>query len=130
MQTEYPASASGFINSYNVVFPAAFALAHLARAAAAIFALTAALIFLRFLAGLSDAAGAVPLILAQRALAPAAIAARTARDMRPRFFVGLKAAGGFGGIGKNLTQQRFHRDIHRGGQSQTGALAVWSGVGH
>ena len=68
---------------YNVVFPAFFALAHLALAFAAIFALVAALNFFRFFPDLA----VVPLILAQRALAAAAIAARPARDIRRFFFV-------------------------------------------
>jgi hypothetical protein len=54
------------IPNYSLLFPAAFALAHLALAAAEIAALPAALIFrLAFLAGLAD--GAVPLILAHLA---------------------------------------------------------------
>ena len=57
--------------NYNELLPAALALAHLFRAAAAIFALVAALIFLMDLAGLiKDFA----LVLAHLALCAAAIA--------------------------------------------------------
>jgi hypothetical protein len=64
---------------YSVVFPAALAAFHRALAAAAIFALDAALIFLLgFRPGLADTA--LPLLyFAHRALAAAAIAARPAR---------------------------------------------------
>ena len=72
---------------YNIFFPAALAFLHLARAAAASFALVAGLLRRSLFFAGSEAAGAVPLILAHRALAPAAIAARPARDMR-RFFFG------------------------------------------
>jgi len=55
---------------YSVFFPSALTFAHLARAAAAIFAFASALIFLRFLVGFSSesaVAPAVPLIIAHRA---------------------------------------------------------------
>ena len=71
--------------AYNVVFPSALALTHLALALAANFALAAALNFLRFFAGL-DFFAPLPRYLAHLALAAAAIAARPARDMR-RFFL-------------------------------------------
>ncbi len=75
--------------SYSAVFPSAFALAHLALAAAASFALTAALTFL-FLAGFSDFVAPFPLYLAQRALAAAAMAAfPAALNLRLPFFAGL-----------------------------------------
>jgi hypothetical protein len=67
---------------YSLDFPAALALAHRARAAAAILARPAALI-VRRPAGLADTA-AVPLAprtLAQRALAAAAIRAQPAADI-------------------------------------------------
>ena len=106
---------------YNVFFPSAFTLAHLALAIAASLALTAGLIrrsaflpvfgvarvpltlaHLAFVAAIMAALpaalnrllrflGAVPLILAHLARAPAAILARAAADMR-RFF-GAFAAG-------------------------------------
>lgn len=66
---------------YNPFFPVALTLAHLALAAAAIFALAAALNFLFFLADL-DFFPALPLYPAHLALAAAAIRARPARDIR------------------------------------------------
>jgi hypothetical protein len=63
------------MRAYSFFFPAAFALAHLALAAAAIFARPAALIFRRFFG-----AALPPLIFAHRALWAAAIAALAALE--------------------------------------------------
>lgn len=64
---------------YSLFFPAAFAFFNLPRAAAASLALSAGLIFRRFLGATSPFAA---LNLAQRALAAAAIRARRAADKR------------------------------------------------
>ena len=74
---------------YSLFFPAAFAFAHRARAAAAIIAFHAALIFRRFFGAASPFAA---LNLAHRALAAAEIRARPAADMR-RFFGVSKGVG-------------------------------------
>ena len=78
--------------AYSVDLPAAFAFAHLARAAAASLALTAGLPRRSAFFEAFDLT-AVPFTLAHLALAPAAILARAAADMR-RFF-------DFSGIGSS-----------------------------
>src|SRR5580658_9572007 len=78
-------------DNYSLFFPAAFAFAHLAFAAAAILALEAALIFRRFFGAASALA---PFALAHRAFCAAAIAALVALDRlyTPRRLTGAGAA--------------------------------------
>jgi hypothetical protein len=75
--------------NYSLVLPAIFALAHLARAAAAKAALQAAVIFLLRFCG-AAAPALVPRALAHLALAAAEIAARPAA-LNPLFFLGFLA---------------------------------------
>ena len=87
-------SAKSSCPVYRLVLPARFALAHLARIDAAIFALHAADIFLLgFCAGV--AAGAAALYFAHLALAAAAIAARPAALI---FLLGFCAGAADGAV--------------------------------
>jgi hypothetical protein len=78
---------------HSARFPAAFALAHLARAAAASLALTAGLLRRSlFLVGFCVVA--LPFTLAHLARCAAAILALLARDMRRRRFLGAPSVVG------------------------------------
>ena len=83
-----------WINRYSLVFPASFALAHRALAAARSLARTAGLLrrSFFFFAGSGDAVGPLALILAHLARCAAAIFARTAAERRPLLPV-LNGAG-------------------------------------
>jgi hypothetical protein len=84
-------SPSRTAQRYSVVFPAALAFFHLARAAAASFALVAGLLRRSFFLADVGADGPAPLILAHRALAAAAIFARAAALNLRRFLAAFGA---------------------------------------